>query len=41
MRGLAVGLAIFVVLGTLAGPSTASTADLVIQVDGLVTSFPR
>jgi beta-lactamase class A len=40
MRGLAVGLAIFVVLGTFAGPSTASTADLVIQVDGLVTSFP-
>jgi beta-lactamase class A len=40
MRGLAVGLAICALLGTLAGPSAASTADLVIQVDGLVTSFP-
>lgn len=40
MRGLAVGLAICALLGTVAGPSAASTADLVIQVDGLVKSFP-
>jgi beta-lactamase class A len=40
MRGLAVGVAACVLLGTLAVPSAASTADLIIQVDGLVKAFP-
>ena len=40
MRGLAVGVAACVLFGTLAAPSEASTADLVIQVDGLVKAFP-
>jgi beta-lactamase class A len=29
-----------VLLGTLAAPGTASTADLIVQVDGLVKTFP-
>jgi beta-lactamase class A len=40
MRGLALAVAIFVLLGTLATPGAGSTADLVIQVDGLVKAFP-
>ncbi|MEA2662152.1 MAG: beta-lactamase class [Chloroflexota bacterium] len=40
MARLAVGLAVCVLLGTLPGPASASTADLVMQVDGLVRSFP-
>jgi beta-lactamase class A len=40
MRGLAVCIAACVLLGTLAAPAAASTADLVIQVDGLVKAFP-
>jgi beta-lactamase class A len=40
MRGLAVGVAACVLLGTFAVPGAASTADLVIQVDGLVKAFP-
>ncbi|HEY8758011.1 MAG TPA: serine hydrolase [Candidatus Limnocylindria bacterium] len=40
MRLLAVGVAACVLFGTLAAPSEASTADLVIQVDGLVRAFP-
>ena len=40
MRGLAVAVATCVLLGTLAAPGTASTADLIVQVDGLVKTFP-
>jgi beta-lactamase class A len=40
MRGLAIVVAACVLLGTLAAPGAASTADLVIQVDGLVKAFP-
>jgi len=40
MRFLAVGVAASVLFGTLAAPAAASTADLVIQVDGLVKAFP-
>jgi len=40
MRGLAVAVATCVLLGSLAVPSAGSTADLIIQVDGLVKSFP-
>jgi beta-lactamase class A len=40
MRGLAVVVAACVLLGTLAAPGAASTADLIIQVDGLVKAFP-
>ncbi len=40
MRFLAVGVAACVLFGTLAAPAAASTADLVIQVDGLVKAFP-
>jgi beta-lactamase class A len=40
MRGFAVGLAACLVFGTLATPAAASTADLVIQIDGLVKAFP-
>jgi len=40
MRLLAVGVAACVLFGTLAAPAAASTADLVIQVDGLVKAFP-
>jgi len=40
MRFLAVGVAACVLCGTLAAPAAASTADLVIQVDGLVKAFP-
>ena len=40
MRGLAVAVATCVLLGTLAASGTASTADLIVQVDGLVKTFP-
>lgn len=40
MRSLAFGVAACVLFGTLAAPAAASTADLVIQVDGLVKAFP-
>lgn len=40
MRLLAVGVAACVLFGTLATPAAASTADLVVQVDGLVKAFP-
>ena len=40
MRGFAVGVAACVLFGTLAAPAAASTADLAIQVDGLVKAFP-
>ena len=40
MRLLAVGVATCVLFGTLAAPAVASTADLVVQVDGLVKAFP-
>jgi len=40
MRLLAAGVAVCVLFGTLAVPAAASTADLVIQVDGLVKAFP-
>ena len=40
MRGIAVGVAVCVLLATVVAPGAASTADLVIQVDGLVKSFP-
>ncbi|MDP9246060.1 MAG: class A beta-lactamase-related serine hydrolase [Chloroflexota bacterium] len=40
MRRFAVALAGLVLVGTIAAPATASTADLIIQVDGLVKSFP-
>ena len=40
MRLLAMALAGCVLFGTLAAPAAASTADLVIQVDGLVKAFP-
>ena len=40
MRGIAIALAACLVLGGLVTPGAASTQDLVIQVDGLVKSFP-
>jgi len=40
MRGLAVAVAACVLLGTAIGPAAGSTADLVVQVDGLVKNFP-
>jgi beta-lactamase class A len=40
MRLLAVGVATCVLFGTLAAPAAASTADLIVQVDGLVKAFP-
>ncbi|HEX6061572.1 MAG TPA: hypothetical protein VF001_05835, partial [Candidatus Limnocylindria bacterium] len=40
MRGLAIGVVACVLFGTLAAPAAASSADLVIQVDGLVKAFP-
>lgn len=40
MRRLAVALAALVLVGTIAAPAAASTADLIVQVDGLVKSFP-
>jgi beta-lactamase class A len=40
MRGLAVGVAACLLLGTLAAPAAGSTADLIVQVDGLVKAFP-
>jgi beta-lactamase class A len=40
MRGIAVGLVACVLFGTLAAPAAASTADLIVQVDGLVKAFP-
>jgi beta-lactamase class A len=40
MRLLAVGVAACVLFGTIAAPAAASTADLIIQVDGLVKAFP-
>jgi beta-lactamase class A len=40
MPKLAVAVAVCVLLGTIAAPGAASTADLIIQVDGLVKAFP-
>jgi beta-lactamase class A len=40
MRRFAVALAGLLLAGTVAAPAAASTADLIIQVDGLVKSFP-
>lgn len=40
MRPIAVAVATCVLLGAFAMPGTASTQDLIIQVDGLVKSFP-
>jgi beta-lactamase class A len=40
MRTLAIALAGCVLVGTLVTPGAASTADLVVQVDGLVKAFP-
>ncbi|MDP9320217.1 MAG: class A beta-lactamase-related serine hydrolase [Chloroflexota bacterium] len=40
MRGLAITVAFCVLFGVVAAPGAASTADLVIQVDGLVKAFP-
>lgn len=40
MRWLTIGLAVCVLLGTVVGPGAASTVDLMVQVDGLVKSFP-
>ena len=40
MPRLAVAIAVCVLLGTIAAPGAASTADLIIQVDGLVKAFP-
>src|SRR4030081_3596738 len=40
MRVFALALAACLLVGPLAGPGAASTADLVVQVDGLVKAFP-
>src|SRR5438105_8767348 len=40
MRGIAVAVVVCVLLGTLGRAAASSTADLVIQVDGLVKAFP-
>ena len=40
MRGIAMAVAVCVLLGTLGRGAASSTADLVIQVDGLVKAFP-
>ena len=40
MRGVAKAVAICVLVGTLGQGAASSTADLVIQVDGLVKAFP-
>ena len=40
MRTIAIALAACLVVGGLATPGAASTQDLVVQVDGLVKSFP-
>ncbi|MDQ6857701.1 MAG: serine hydrolase [Chloroflexota bacterium] len=40
MRRLSIALAAFVLVATIAAPAAASTGDLIIQVDGLVKSFP-
>ena len=40
MRRLALAVATCVLFGSLVAPGTASTADLIVQVDGLVKAFP-
>lgn len=40
MRGAARALAALIVFGLVAVPATASTQDLIVQVDGLVKGFP-
>ena len=40
MRGLAIALAVVLTVGLVAVPGAGSTQDLIVQIDGLVKSFP-